>query len=148
MTKNKVFLDSSIIISALLSSRGGSFFILYYFKDIFEFQINEYVFDEVIDVLNKKFSKRPDLKNKLFTLVGLTPIRIFPDPLKNETKILEKFLSKEDTPILTSALKHSSYLLTLDDDFLTDSVLKFATSKNLFILKPKEFIQKFRYFNL
>lgn len=148
MAKNKVFLDSSIIISALLSSRGGSFFILYYFKDIFEFQINEYVFDEVIDILGKKFSNKPHLKNKFFILIGLTPIKIFPDPSKNETKILEKFINKEDAPILASALKHSSYLLTLDNDFLINGVLKFATSKNLFILKPKEFIQKFRHFKL
>ncbi|MBU2578803.1 putative toxin-antitoxin system toxin component, PIN family [Patescibacteria group bacterium] len=144
MVKNRVFLDSSVIISALLSSEGGSFHILYYFKNVFEFQINEYVFDEVLNVLDEKFSDNPQLKNKFFTLIGLMSVRVLPDVSKSEVKFLEKFLSKEDAPILAAALKYSSYLLTLDNDFLTDLVLKFASNKNLSILKPKEFIQIFR----
>jgi len=108
MKKNKVFLDSSIIISALLSSRGGSFYLLYHFKNIFEFQINEYVFDEIINVLDKKFPNKPQLKNKFFTLIGLTPIKISPDPSKRKLKTLEKIISKEDTPILASALNQKN----------------------------------------
>lgn len=52
MLKNRVFVDSSILITALLSSRGGSFYILTQLKNKFHFQINNYVLDEIFLVLN------------------------------------------------------------------------------------------------
>ena len=42
MAKPKVFLDSSVIITALLSTQGGSFYIIEYYKINFTFQINKY----------------------------------------------------------------------------------------------------------
>jgi predicted nucleic acid-binding protein len=50
MPKNRVFLDSSILITALLSSRGGSFYILTQLKDKLHFQINNYVLEEIFEV--------------------------------------------------------------------------------------------------
>lgn len=146
MAKNKVFLDSSVLITAALSQSGGSFYILNKFKgnNDFEFQINNYVFDEILEILNKKFSSDEKLKSKLFLFIGLVPIRILTDPLKSKTDIAAKFVDKNDAPILASALTHSDYLLTLDNDFLKDSVIKLAQKKNLIILKPKDFIERFR----
>ncbi len=144
MAKDSVFLDSSVLIAALLSSRGGSFYILNQWRDAFEFLINDYVFEETMGVLNEKFIDKEDLKDKLFLLMGLTPIKILKSPLGNEFKTLTNIINKKDAPILASALKHSSYFLTLDNDFFAEPVTKFSKKKGLFILKPREFIQKFR----
>ena len=42
MAKPAVFLDSSMIIASLLSTTGGSFYIINTLKDNFDFQTNEY----------------------------------------------------------------------------------------------------------
>ena len=144
MAKNRVFLDSSVLIAALLSSRGVSFYILNQWRGAFEFLINDYIFEETMGVLNEKFIGREDLKDKLFLLMGLTPIKILKSPRSDELKILTNIINKKDAPILVSALKYSSYFLTLDNDFFTEPVAKFSKKKGLFILKPREFIQKIR----
>jgi hypothetical protein len=51
MRKNKIFLDSSFLVTAVLSSSGGAFYILENFKDTFVFQINHYVLEETTNVL-------------------------------------------------------------------------------------------------
>ncbi|MEK9153198.1 MAG: hypothetical protein AAB723_01195 [Patescibacteria group bacterium] len=66
MVKSRVFVDTSVLITALLSSKGGSFFILHQFKDEVVFQINQYVIDEALRILEEKFSNRPELKNNFF----------------------------------------------------------------------------------
>lgn len=144
MARDKVFLDSSILVTALLSSRGGSFYILNQWRGAFEFLINEYVFEETMGALNEKFTAREDLKAKLFLVMGLTPIKILKNPREDELKFLTNIINKKDAPILSSALKYSSYFLTLDNDFFAESVIEFSKKKGLCILKPKEFIQKFR----
>lgn len=146
MAKNKVFLDSSVLITAVLSQWGGSFYILNTFCNDgrFEFQTNDYVFDEVCEVLERKFSADENLKSKLFLLIGLTPIKILNDPPKLKMDAASRIVNKKDAPILASAFMHSDYLLTLDNDFLTNTIIKFAQKKNVTILKPKEFIEKFR----
>lgn len=144
MAKNKVFLDSSVLIAAVLSQSGGSFYILNKFRDDFEFQINDYVFNETLAIFDRKFTKDEGFRNKLFLLVGLVKIKILSDPPKAQVNIVARIINTDDAPILASALMHSDYLLTLDNDFLSESVCKFARNKNLIILKPKEFIQRFR----
>ncbi|MBI2635430.1 MAG: PIN domain-containing protein [Parcubacteria group bacterium] len=143
MAKPKVFLDSSVLITAALSARGGSFYILTRFRDKCEFQINEYILEETIRVLDRKFKEREDLKSKLFLLLGWAKIKILPNPGVRKLKAAEKLVNKEDAPVLASALETSSYLLTLDNDFLKEEIIIFVKAKRLAILKPKEFIQKF-----
>lgn len=147
MKNNIVFLDTSVLLTAVLSSQGGSFYILDRFKNKFEFQINKYIFDEIVGVLDKKFSKRKDLKNNLFLLIGVASIKIVNDPSQNEIRRILKIINKKDAPILASALKHASYLLTLDNDFRTEKIVDFTETKGLMILKPEEFIKNEKNFN-
>jgi len=114
MLKNRVFVESSILITALLSSRGGSFYIL------------------------------TQLKNYLFLLLGLARIEILPNPSQISLKRLSKIINKEDAPILASAFSNSNYLLTLDKDFLNEGVRNFARENNVLIFTPKEFISFLR----
>ena len=143
MVKSKVFLDTSVLITALLSSRGGSFYILTQFKDRFCFQINNYVLEEILEVLTKKFPSRKELKSNLFFLLGLTKIEILPNPAKSSLKSLNKVINQKDAPILASSLENSNHLLTLDKDFLNEKIRNFAKENNLLIFTPKEFIKYF-----
>lgn len=95
-------------------------------------------------MLNEKFSSKADLKTKLFLVLGLAKIRVLLNPRRQNVKVLEKVISKEDAPILASAAQNSSYLITLDNEFLSKVPHAFAASKGLTILKPKDFIHKFK----
>lgn len=143
MLKNRVFVDSSILIAALLSSRGGSFYILTQLKDRFYFRINNYVLEEIFKVLDKKFYSQKGLKNYLFLLLGLAKVEILSNPSQNSLKRLSKIINKEDAPILSSAIANSNYLLTLDKDFLNEKIRNFAGENNVLIFTPKEFINFF-----
>src|SRR3989344_3085279 len=138
--KNKVFLDSSMLIAAVLSSSGGSFYILSQWRDKFEFQINQFVFDEVNEVLSRKFYNNKEFKSRFMILLGLSKIIILNNSVKQKVRGLLELISKEDAPILASAIEHSSFLITLDNDFFTQKVLQFAQLHKLTILKPKDFI--------
>lgn len=142
--KPNVFLDASVFIAAILSSSGGSFHILNKFRDDFEFETNSYVLREVEHVLDRKFAGRDDLRNKLYLLLGLTPVRIVLDPPIETVSPMASLIHLDDAPVLTSALANSSFLLTLDHDFLTDTVIAFSQRNGLQILKPKEFIERHR----
>lgn len=62
MVRNRTFLDTSILITALFSSRGGSFYILSQLKNKFHFQINDYVLEETLEVISKKFPFKKRIK--------------------------------------------------------------------------------------
>ena len=130
-----------MLIAAVLSSSGGSFYILSKLHIKFELQINRFVLEETMQVLDEKFSARRELKNTLFLLLGSARVRVLPAPSKKEVTMLTKYIEKEDAPILASALRYSSFLITLDNDFLDEKVLKLAKAKGLAIIKPREFIQ-------
>jgi predicted nucleic acid-binding protein len=144
MAKPTAFVDSSVLITALLSSTGGSFAILSQCHPFFAFQINEYVLVETQEILRTKFVKRPDLASDLFTLLGAASIVVLPDPSKREVTTAAKAISENDAPILASALKSSDYLITLDNEFLSERVRVIAKKKSLTILKPGDFLERFR----
>jgi len=142
MRKQKVFLDSSVIIAALLSARGGSFFLLSQLRGYFLFEINQYVFTEVQEVLKTKFKAQPQLQNNFFLLLGLAEVKTTPNPARKEVKAAARLISKEDAPILASALGGSNYLVTLDNEFFKPLVIQAAEKKGLQILKPGDLIRK------
>ena len=140
MKKSRVFLDTSILITALLSNRGGSFYILTQLKDEYYFQANKFVLEETLKVIENKFINMKGLKNSLFLLLGIAKIDILSNPSESSLKKISGIINKEDAPILISALQNSDYLLTLDKDFLTKEIKNFTKDRNLFVLTPKEFI--------
>lgn len=137
-------MDTSVLITALLSSKGGSFFILHQFKDEVVFQINQYVIDEALRILEEKFSNRPELKNNFFILIGLSRFVILPNPELAELNVLSAVINEKDAPILSSALRNSDYLLTLDKDFLDVKTTRFVSRKNLNIINTADFFEIFQ----
>lgn len=136
----RVFLDTSVLITATLSSKGGSFYILARYRGSIQFSINEYVLGEALDVLTRKFVEQPTLAHTLFLLIGFARIRILPDPPKASLRVLRDVIEESDIPILASASEHCDYLLTLDHDFRREKVRAFAQTHNLTIVTPREFI--------
>ena len=144
MPKTKVFLDSSVIITALLSTSGGSFYILNRLHDDFIFQINEYALAEIHEVIRKKFDGDAQMQTQLFLLLGTAQVQILANPGARLVNMAARRISQNDAPILAAALQHSDYLLTLDNEFLQPSVVEMARKKSLIILKTKDFIEMLR----
>ncbi|HEY4517023.1 MAG TPA: type II toxin-antitoxin system VapC family toxin [Candidatus Paceibacterota bacterium] len=144
MNKPRVFLDSSVIIAALLSSRGGSFYILTHLHEQAELQINEYVFAEVRAVLEQKFADRPELASTLFLMLGLAGVETVADPSIRAVRQAAKLISKNDAPILSSAMTGCNYLITLDKEFFKTNIMSAAREGGLTICTPGDFIQQLR----
>jgi predicted nucleic acid-binding protein len=144
MAKPRAFVDSSVIIAALLSSDGGSFHILTQCQDFFTFQINEYVLTETQEVLRSKFRDRPSLITELFQLLGIAGISVVPNPSKRDVMKAAEMVLQNDAPILASALRSSDYLITLDNGFFTESVLAQASDNPLVIAKPGDLLEQLR----
>ncbi|MDO8569877.1 MAG: PIN domain-containing protein [bacterium] len=144
MAKPKIFFDSSVLLAALLSPRGGSFYILNELGTAFEFYINEYVLEEVLRVLDQKFQMRPNLKNELLLLLGLTDVKILPQPSPENIDRVSEYINKKDAPILAGALGTSDYLLSLDNDFFSSELMHFARTRGLTIVKPQMFLEEIR----
>ena len=67
-----------------------------------------------------------------------------PPPSLQEVYDIQEMINKKDAPILASALKYGAWLLTLDEDFLQETVCTFAKQQGLEISKPKDFILSWR----
>jgi putative PIN family toxin of toxin-antitoxin system len=142
MGKPRVFVDSSVIIAALLSNSGGSYYLLTVLRDRFEFITNQYVLMELEELLHGKFSSQADLQNKLFLLLGTAHVQVLSYPSKKEVNKISKIISKKDAPILAGALPAADYLLTLDNEFLTEKVSRYAMEQGLKVTKPGDLIKE------
>jgi len=136
----RVFLDASVVIAALLSERGGSFYIITELKDRFGFVVNDYVFTEVQRILAEKFDHVPRLSAGLLPLLGFAGVVLIPDPPLSDVRVAAKLISKNDAPILAGAWAGCEYLLTLDNEFFNHTIVKASKRRGLTILKPGDFI--------
>ncbi len=142
--KQRVFLDSSVIFSALFSQKGASYFILHELTDV-ELQMSEYVFREMYRVIKNTYeSKQESLLNQLFFILTEAHVTFVPNPGKSDLLGTEKYISKNDAPILATALSHSDFLLTLDKEFFDEKIIELASLQELTILKPGDFLAKLR----
>jgi predicted nucleic acid-binding protein len=140
MRKRRVFVDSSVMVAALLSPTGGSSHILNNLCGSFAFETNEYAITEMKEAFSKKF-KDNRLANKLHILIGLSGMRVLSDPDPTIVTRMEKYVPSNDATILASAMIKNDCLLTLDKGFFKDSIVSFARKHKVSILKPKEFIE-------
>ena len=136
----KVFIDSSIIIAAVLSPSGGSFRLIResLFKN-YTLLISDYVLEESIRILKTKF---PEKTYILPILLENFRFKMTKDPSEKEVEKLIDIIDFKDAPILAAVIKYKTdYLITLDKKhFLNQKVLEFARDKKISILTPKEFL--------
>ena len=121
MGNKEVFVDSSVLVAACLSSSGASYFCLISAPAKgYKFLINEIVFEEILDVLKRKF---PELTNKFFGFLSIGNFSILKNPNKKELKSVKNLIEEKDAPILVSALEYTDFLLTLDKEFFRKEVV-------------------------
>jgi putative PIN family toxin of toxin-antitoxin system len=141
MTKKdvKVFLDSNVIISGLISDRGAPRVIL----DILSLELpfivgvtGRYNIIEIERNLKRKMPRILPFYKKLFSKLNLI---IVPIPSLKEIKRYAGHIADKDIPVLVSAIKaEADFLITGDKkDF---DRLKIKGSYPLKIVSPAEFI--------
>ena len=137
---DNIFLDSSVVIAAVLSSTGGSFRLL---REAHEGRVrlvvNEYVFNEVERSLRRKY---PETVERLQTLTSWCDLEVQPNPPE---EVVSEFLSvthPEDAPVIAGALHASAdFLLTLDrKHLLTEKVLQ--ANLPFSVMTPREFFNR------
>ena len=138
----KVFIDSSVIIAAILSPPGGSFRLIR--DSLFEnytLLVSGYILEECMRILNTKFLDKVHI---LPTMLDSYRFKIVQDLSEREVEKVIEIINFKDAPILAGAIKYKAdYLITLDKkDFLSKKVLSFVKQHNLSIFTPKEFLQK------
>ncbi len=139
MGNKRVFVDSSVLVAACLSSSGASYFCIISAPVAgYKLLINEMVFEETIDVFKRKFS---ELRNRFFGLLNIGNFSILKNPEEKNLEKVKNLIEEKDTPILVSATKYADCLLTLDKGFFKKEVLDFAESHKLIILLPRGFIR-------
>ena len=143
MGRPAVFLDSSVVIAALLSVKGGSSYILREVHERFSFQINEHALAEIQEALGSKFKDQSHLPTVLFLLLGTAEVQTVLNPPITELAAVSRIISKKDAPILVSAMQYCDFLLTLDNEFFKSAIVNVAKEKDLVILKPGDFIRLF-----
>lgn len=140
MASGKVFIDTSVIVAALLSSTGGSSYLFETYHDAFNFLINEHVLKETLRVIAEKLDGELTTED-FFRLAKSIRLKIVLNPPPHVLKTLDGLIEKEDRAILASALEQADYLLTLDNHFFSEAVSQYASFHGLCILKPKTFIE-------
>lgn len=116
-----VFLDSSVIVSALISSKGASAELIRLAeRGKIQGVTSSYATEEIHHVLTRK---APQLIPSFNNLFDLDIIHIVSSPsLKDVHRAKRMITDPNDAPILASAMQHHvNYLVTLDrNDFILD----------------------------
>lgn len=142
-TDVKIFLDTSVYISALLSDTGASDAILYAAEaGAFRLCISRWIFKEVQDILINKL-KFPFLYQRFLVLINSIQ-STSTSVSKKEVKAVYKYCKDlGDAPILAAAMKSGArYFVTLDKKSFKRNV--FPVPNHLKIVPPGEFMKIFR----
>ena len=139
MAGGKIFVDTSVLIAALLSPTGGSSYLLETYRNIYDFLINEHILKETLRIMADKLDSELTTED-FFRLAKLIRLKVVMNPPPQVLAVLADVIEKDDQAILASALERADFLLTLDNHFFSEAVSHFISTRTLQILKPKDFI--------
>jgi predicted nucleic acid-binding protein len=139
-----LILDSSVVIAALLSPTGGSFFVMTNLSATFRLLITEYILLEIYEVIFRKFKKSQDMQKELLAMMTVGNVQVIPTAPISDVRALYEVINREDAPILASALNYSRYLLSFDKHFFDRKVVHYAAERNVTICTPRDFIKNQR----
>lgn len=139
----RIFLDTSVLIAALFSSKGASAEILKLARaEKIQVYISQYVIDETRKTLQLKGAQLLPVFDRILEIKTFS---LLPKPPKKQINLV-KFIIKDskDVPILALAMhKKADYLVTLDrKDFIDDQQV--AKKSKLKIVTPGSFVKLFR----
>ena len=140
----KVFLDTSVLIAAILNKQGASHFILELAKkDLIDIVFTTKVIQEARHNLLKKYGNHKVLD--LYNTISDLKRNIQPAPeIKSENKYIEIISDPKDCHILAGADKYSAdYLLTFDRGHFFTTKIKNAQLP-FEIMLPGDFLKIFR----
>lgn len=118
--KTKVFLDSSVVIAGLASTRGASCLVLSLAEiGVFEPYVSEQVVTEVVRNVENKL---PSCLPQFFALFKALPLRMA-EPSQRELARARRLINEKDAPLLAAALTAGvDVFLSLDKHFLTAEI--------------------------
>lgn len=132
----RVFIDTNILISAVLSETSISTKLLRYVIEEHELLICSYSLTEASKVIERKFPKRLSLWDKFLTSLEF---ELTYTPSDLSTVQAPPIRDKADLPILVSAMvAQPDILVTGDYDFHTPEILEYFT-----VLTPADFLRSF-----
>ncbi len=138
----KAFLDANIFFCAVLSSKGGSAFIIKFCqKKQIQCVTSKLVLIEAERNISLKLKKHNI--EKFHNILKRLKLIIEAEPSTDEIKQVNRWVHLKDAPIVACALKSKSdFLITLDRRHLANSVIqeKFPL---ITILTPRDFINRF-----
>jgi uncharacterized protein len=135
--KLRVFLDTNVIVSGLLSPGGAPAQILDSFVDgMLTVVISRQVLEELAHTTKIKF---PSLLPALMAFLENTKLEIIHDPGYEEVKRLAHVINLDDAVILVAALNsRPDYFVTGDKHFFSNSISPLNTG--LKIVTPSQFL--------
>lgn len=126
----KVFLDSSILVAACASKKGGSAFILGYCK---QKKLKGYVSFDVIAEARRNVELKLNQvgKNRFSHFIKFANLFIVPPPNVEKIAECEQYIYAKDAPILAAAMESpAAILITLDrKHFLKEKVIQYFKPK-------------------
>lgn len=135
----KVFLDSSVVVAALISSQGGSAKIFSLCEaGVLRGYISNDVVEEVQTVIDRKI---PELGKYFSQLIKISKIKLAKNPSSETKKMAKNWISDPNDVAILAAAKEAEvdYLITLDvRHFIKDRQV--AIKSGLKIVTPAEFL--------
>lgn len=141
MKRFSIFVDSSVLVAAMLSSSGGSFRLCREANEgLLRIVSNQYVEEEVREVLRRKYPLKALQADEF---LSWTKIYIHNKPPVYLVKKLTGCIATKDAPVLAGAVQaKSKFLVTLDQkDFFTNKVK--TAGLRFIIVTPKMFFQEY-----
>jgi putative PIN family toxin of toxin-antitoxin system len=139
--KHKVFLDTSVLIAGIASSRGAARAIL----QLAEIGLIEvFVSKQVIVEADRNIEdKLPEMLSEYRKFVKFLAPVLIDDPHQKDIKKYLTVINPDDAPILAAAVKANvDFLITWDRKHFTSK--KIHIHSNIKIVTPGEFLKYFR----
>jgi len=135
----KIFLDASMIFSAMKSQSGGSFRIVGLAR---EKKIIALTTETVINELKANTYKLKSNATSVDSFIAKNKIMVCEEVGQNEIEPFENLIETKDAHVVVGALStECNYLITLDKKHLDNPQTK-KNFKKLRIVSPREFLQK------
>lgn len=132
----RVFVDSNILISAILSQKSISSQLLEYIIEYHQLVICSYSITEVSRVINKKFPNKMNIWDRFLTSLEFD---LTYTPSDHTPYLIPEIRDEKDIPILVSfVIAEPDILITGDKDFHTDEIREYLT-----VYTPADFLRDF-----
>ena len=141
----RIFLDTSIFVTACASEIGGSryLFTVAQRDPTFQLVTNSYA---MIEAKRNVLNKLPLTAHILNELITANKLLVMQDPPELLTRLAARRINSKDAPILAGAIfAQSDVLCTLDKkDFHTPAIKKWCSAFSLSVLYPGDLLEEWK----